>query len=155
MRKVFFIGVHNKPGLTPLCSSTRSGKVIDRIIEKVNAKCYKTNFIDDTSRPPKLSPLEMVKFGLDWIFRTQYKGGDAVVFLGKWVQEYFPHWLLMGSNIVEVNHPAYPKSKEAIEDYIQDTADQINKIVMSGDYFKYVPESEIKKRRNKNYDYKI
>lgn len=155
MNKVFFIGVHNKPGLTPLCSSTRSGKVIDQIIEKVNAKCYKTNFINNTSRPNKMTSLQMVNFGWNWLFRTKYKPGDTVVFLGKWVQEYFPHWLLNDSEIVKVNHPSYPKSKEAIADYIQDTADQINKIVMSGDYFQYVPESEIKKRRNKNYDYKI
>lgn len=128
MDKVFFIGVHNKPGLRPLCASTRSGKMIDQIIGQLKAKCVKTNFINANEAPNKLSFAEREAAGWYWIIRTPYKSGDTVVLLGKYVQKYFPHWLLLESEIIEIPHPAYPKSKEAKQLYIEAAVDQINSL---------------------------
>jgi hypothetical protein len=51
--KVIFVGVHNKPHLKPLDSSTRSGKTIDGIIEQLpGIKCVKTNLFDVDYMPP-------------------------------------------------------------------------------------------------------
>ena len=45
--KIIFVGIHNKPGKIPLCSSTPTGKIIKQITEKIKTKkIVKTNLYD-------------------------------------------------------------------------------------------------------------
>lgn len=45
--KIYFVGIHNKPGMKPLDSKTKSGKIIDQIISQFpDCECIKTNLCD-------------------------------------------------------------------------------------------------------------
>lgn len=86
--KVIFVGIHNKPGMTPLDSQTRSGKVIDRVIAQLpGVECLKSNFIDLDHYPDDAH--DVVKYFLQWEKRVDYKKEDLVVALGDKVQDFF------------------------------------------------------------------
>ncbi len=35
MKRIIFVGLHNKPHRTPLCASTKTGKLIQKIIWQI------------------------------------------------------------------------------------------------------------------------
>lgn len=52
--KVVFIGTHFKEGMQALDSRTRSGKLIDRIIELLpGCECYKSNLCPQSRKPTR------------------------------------------------------------------------------------------------------
>jgi hypothetical protein len=45
--RIIFVGIHNKPGMKPLDSRTKSGKIIDEVIRGLEGReCVKTNLFD-------------------------------------------------------------------------------------------------------------
>lgn len=98
---VFFVGMHNKPGMKPLDSKTMSGKMVDSIIKELPYRCIKTNLFEGEYLPKDF--LEINKAGIDWHEKYNPHEYDIIVLLGKWVQENF-WWDRF--KIVKIPHPA-------------------------------------------------
>lgn len=109
---IFFVGMHNKPGMEPLDSRTYSGKIIDQVIERIGS-AEKTNLSDTYSIPE--NPYSKA---LTWHYRHNPQPGDTVILLGKWVQKYFAPF--PGLKVVNAPHPASFKVRGRISDYIDE-----------------------------------
>lgn len=100
--RIFFVGMHNKTGMKPLDSQTRSGKTVDDIIRRTMLECIKTNLSE-------LDYLPLDKVILDaqvslWHEKYQPKQDDVIVLLGRWVHQKFDRRNL--KNIIKLPHPA-------------------------------------------------
>jgi hypothetical protein len=119
--KVIFVGVHNKPGKMPLCSSTKSGKLIDRIIEGVKPiECLKTNLYDVEYYPANQ---DKAKYALDWVDRIDVEIDDIIILLGAEVYNDFYKYLYRG--IIKAAHPASKRSHAEMDKYVIDTIAKI------------------------------
>lgn len=119
-RKVYFVGMHNKPGMTPLDSKTMSGKMIDAIIKELPLECIKTNLFEGGYLPKDF--LIINKAGIDWHEKYNPKECDTVVLLGRWVQENFWH---DGFKIIKLPHPASCMGNVNKELYIKNAIEKI------------------------------
>ena len=118
-RKVYFVGVHNKPGLKPLDSSTKSGKLIDRVIEQLpEFECVKMNYYDCDYLPNRQLDQDYHHQNQN-ILLDKFDDNIIVVALGKMVQE------LLFPIGIPVYHPAIIWSKEAQISYIKDLVYEI------------------------------
>lgn len=114
--RIIFVGIHNKPGYTPLDSRTKSGKIIDEVIAGLPGReCVKTNLFDTDKLPEQKYMGEWV---LDWIERVRLHHTDTVVLLGDIVQREFPS---LPVRIIKAPHPAsrHIKRQEYISNLIQ------------------------------------
>jgi hypothetical protein len=120
--RVIFVGIHNKPNKQPLDSSTMTGRVIDRIIEKIPAICIKTNLCDIDYFPKEKKLIWPCN--LEWNERQQPTSDTIIVLLGGWVQKNF---LLTEAKIIKLAHPASfnYRSKEQTEEYINSSVKKI------------------------------
>ncbi len=121
---VFFVGMHNKPGMKPLDSQTMSGKMIDAVIKKLPFKCYKTNLSEVEYMPKDLDEIE--NDALLWHEKYQPKKNDILVLLGTWTHKNF---LKAELKLVKLRHPAsimggYCKQ----EKYILEAVEKIMKV---------------------------
>lgn len=114
MCRVIFVGVHNKPGMRPLDSRTRTGKVIDRIVKELpnEFECLRTNLFDQDHWP--LDPDQWQAIA-HWKERVDPRPSDIIVTLGEFVNEIFRK---TRTPSIRVGHPASLWSKEKKEDYI-------------------------------------
>lgn len=115
-RRVIFVGVHNKPGLTPLCSSTRSGKLIDRIIGLLppyDFEVVKSNLHDTEEFPKAYDRKEAVEA---WKQRVNYNTDDVVVLLGACVHKDFRNSDI--PNRIHIGHPAGVRANNAKDVYV-------------------------------------
>jgi len=122
--RVIFVGLHNKPGMKPLDSKTKSGKLIDRIIEKCRRhgmNVLKTNLFDIDRLPLKE---EIQSLSFDWIERTELYKGDIIVLLGAMTHEHFPK-LPMDKTPIKVAHPASKRSHVEMDEYVEKTFELI------------------------------
>jgi hypothetical protein len=101
LNRVFFVGMHNKVGMTPLDSKTMSGKMIDLIISKLPCKCTKTNLFEGEYLPKDFITISHAM--VDWHGKYKPNESDIIVLLGRWVQDNF--WRDK-FKIVELPHPA-------------------------------------------------
>jgi hypothetical protein len=110
--RIIFVGIHNKPNTKPLDSSTRSGKLIDKII--INLKehdCLKTNLFD-----LEFIPRENIKDNQQlWINTHNPSKNDTIILLGSNVHKLFPQ---VQSKVIKAKHPSAIWSKKAQEDYV-------------------------------------
>ena len=101
--RVIFVGIHNKPGVTPLASSTKTGKIIDQIIQRLNGfSCVKSNLFAFDYLPE--NDHEDWKFIVDWSKRVSYTDSDIIVCLGKRVSGAI---LKMIPQAVACEHPSH------------------------------------------------
>lgn len=102
--KIFFVGMHNKPGKTALDPTTRTGKIINFIISESGFPpeyFRKTNLCNCESMPPVIDmPFHMKTF----LERTHPSTGDVFILLGNWVQTYFR--APIGTTVIRVAHPS-------------------------------------------------
>lgn len=125
--KVIFVGLHNKPGMKPLDSKSKSGKLIDRIIDPLRYKGFKvlkTNLFDVDYVP---LPDEMDSLCFEWIERTELFKDDVVVLLGQMVHDNFPEIPLI--NTIKIAHPASKRSHVEMDSYVEKTIELILSIV--------------------------
>jgi hypothetical protein len=102
--KIFFVGVNNKPGMAPLDSKSKTGKLIDITIKKFpSITCIKTNLFDVEDLPKE----EWMKNDLayQWWIQHQPQENDIAVLLGKVVQKYFPNGINAKCRKVFSVHP--------------------------------------------------
>lgn len=123
--RVIFVGIHNKPGLTPLCSTTKSGKLIDRVIARV--KCdmvLKTNLYDVDEMPIVAKEVMAV----NWLLLHKPTINDIIVLLGNEVFENFDFEGVLGYVLVR-HHPASKRSRVSMDKYVEELSSQINALV--------------------------
>ena len=130
-KRCIFVGIHNKPGKTPLDSSTRSGKVIDAIISGLTEfDCLKTN-LHNLEYLPEDSKVHWDDTFTEWRKRAGLKPGQVVgrdvvvVCLGSYTQQMFRRTVGM-RNILKIGHPAVPRSTESMNKYITTAIAKIN-----------------------------
>jgi hypothetical protein len=121
---IYFVGIHNKPGMTALDSRTYTGKIIDMIIAKVG-KGVKTN-LADTDSMPKWQTLNVWA----WHDRHSLVPGDTVVLLGKFTQKHFDR--KPGIIHIEVDHPSAFRVRADVAGYVERVAEQINRAPTDG-----------------------
>ncbi len=121
--RVIFVGVHNKPGLVPLCNSTKSGRLIDRVALEIGCRWIKTNLYDVDYLP--LIYADKVELARDWQYKTNLATGDIVVLLGKEVHENFIN--SSGVAILKFAHPASKWSHVAMDEYVNEMVNAIRK----------------------------
>ncbi len=123
MKKVIFVGVHNKPGKPPLDSSTTSGKRIDLVIQCLKGcDCIKTNLFE-IERQPEQSEMEALKD--QWFEKYKPSGRDIIVLLGSQVQLQFVN--LSKSKIIRLAHPSLQYANISAADYIKNAVSLIKK----------------------------
>lgn len=119
IHRIIFVGLHNKPGMKPLDSKTKSGKLIDRVIDKCRRhgmNILKTNLFDVDFMPlPDDIPLHC----FEWIERVQLFKEDIVVLLGATVHKHFPDIPML--EIIKVAHPASKYSHLEMDEYVEKT----------------------------------
>jgi hypothetical protein len=112
-QRVIFVGVHNKTGLQPLASTTKSGKVVDVIIKDLGYgyTCVKSNLFDLEYFPNGIKPAKTGRAIDSWHDRTRYVPGDIIVCLGSFVSASFEYYFsrLTGKEhhkLIFVVHPS-------------------------------------------------
>lgn len=117
---IYFVGIYNKPHLSPLSPQSPTGQAIDKIIEGINSQCIKTNLCD-LEYLPKDSQVISDEAYL-WHQRNSADEGDTVILLGKWVQKHFIRrsWL----KVVNLTHPAGIFGNKI--NYVQEAIRKIN-----------------------------
>lgn len=118
--RIIFVGIHNKPSTKPLDSSTKSGKLIDKIILNLKEhECIKTNLFDYNCIPN-----EKIEHQKSWIKRYAPSEEDIIILLGNNVHRFFPQNLSV-KKIIKIKHPSAIWSKQSQENYIINTLKEI------------------------------
>ncbi len=121
MKRVIFVGMHNKEGRVPLCSRTKSGQLIDRVIEGVNCECLKTNLYD-VDYYPGIEQKDAL--AVDWHHRICPEPNDIIVLLGAEVHKNF---IKRGDlKLLRFGHPASKWSHASMDDYVIRMSDAID-----------------------------
>ena len=118
--RVFFVGMHNKPGKLPLDSSTMTGKVIDRIISEISVECIKTNLCDIDYFPK--DKVLINECNIEWYYKHNPNSKDIVILLGRWVQQNFR---LTIAKTLKFTHPAGIYGTKNKEQYILNSIELI------------------------------
>ena len=111
----------------PLCSLTKSGKLIDRLIKKVGDKftlCHEKTNLYDIDHYPGKEQKELL--AIDWHERIQPGLGDVIILLGQEVHLNFLDTL--NYKIVKLPHPASIFSHTSQEEYIQKALEKIETV---------------------------
>lgn len=124
--KVIFVGIHNKPGMSPLDSRTKSGILIDRCIRALRPiECVKTNLFDIDYLPVSSNRNIHVFY---WLSHINPKAEDVVVLLGNVVHRAYQDSIYIKRNIIMVKHPSSIWSREKKDQYVENIVDEINQL---------------------------
>ncbi len=102
-KMIYFVGIHHKPGLPALCSTTLSGRKIDAAIACLKEPCKKVNLFSTTYIPEYSDEYnrELQRF-IDTV-----PDGNTIVLLGQAVNTHFPSHFYRRSKIIRFRHPAF------------------------------------------------
>jgi len=110
---IYFIGIHHKPGLPALCSTTRSGKKIDAVIKRLGQPCEKVNLFGTNYIPP-FTKMTAADWQSDEYSRERQaflqrvpQDDCTIVLLGKSVVDHFPHSYYRRCKVITFRHPAF------------------------------------------------
>lgn len=112
--KVIFVGMHNKPNTPVLCALTKSGKLIQRVIDELDLPTLKTNLYDVEYFPTDSD--EKVRLANDWHFRINPDPEDIIIVLGAETQKNF---LRKGFKMIRLGHPSAVWSNVKKEEYVK------------------------------------
>ena len=114
--------MHNKPNMMPLCSSTKTGKLVNRIIKQLpNIEVLKTNLYD-VEYYPKDTDMKS-HLAIEWHSHNDAYAEDIIVLLGAEVHKWF---LDFGFNVIKLAHPASKRSHVAMDEYVNSAVLKIN-----------------------------
>lgn len=119
--RIIIVGVHNKIGLSPLDSSTKSGKLIDRIAAQLPIPIEKTNLFDVDYLPVNGEKQDLVN---EWYWTQLPTKDDVVVLLGGMVHKEFKHSI---KNLIKIQHPAAQWSHKSMNAYVNGAVGKIKK----------------------------
>jgi len=119
--RILFVGIHNKPYLKPLCSSTKTGKLVNRIIENLpkGIEVVKTNLCNVDTFP---NQEDIVAHNDEWYWTYLPNYDDIIVLLGAFVHDNFR---FDSDNIIKIAHPASKRSHNDMEEYVIRSVDKI------------------------------
>jgi len=123
--KIIFVGIHDKEGLPPLCSTTKSGQIIDKIIERLPTDCTKFE-------KKNLFPVEYLPYDIQERERMidvfEIEEEAYYITLGKVVSEAFAG---LNVHFFPVHHPGYicRFARSTQERYIDTIVEQVKIIV--------------------------
>lgn len=104
--RIIFVGMHHKEDKLPLCSTTKSGKMIDKIISQLsipsNATVLKTNLCYTNYFPDDRQIIVSKQLWLDVYLPEEV---DILVLLGGFVHKNFPI-KNVSARIVKIAHPS-------------------------------------------------
>lgn len=129
--KVYFVGMHNKPGMKPLDSLTMSGKMIDAVIKELSAECIKTNLCEVEYFPKDKK--EIWAGNLTWSSKYEPTVDSIIVLLGQWVHKNF---ILTNAKTIKLPHPASCMGNVNKENYIKNAVDKISALTKQELIFK-------------------
>lgn len=123
--RIIFVGVHNKPNLPPLCPSTKTGKLINRIINKLpkNIEIVKTNLFNVDYFPENK---DMINLSYEWYWSNLPTNEDIIILLGLITHRQFKHDV---DNLIKIDHPASKRSHDDMDRYVLDTVSKIEKCI--------------------------
>lgn len=121
---VIFFGVHYKPGKQALCSTTYTGKIIDEVINQVNAECFKANLFPTDHMPSKKSKEE-------YISSLAKRKNSLYIALGREVEK----WMVKASiaHLIHIPHPGSLRYGGNKEEYISKAVWVINQYLENHD----------------------
>ena len=123
--RIILVGMHNKPGKMPLCSSTKTGKLLNRILINFRGmEIIKSNLYDIDFLPIYADKREL---SIDWHNRINPTPKDIIILLGAEVHKNFIKYLHL--NTIKLAHPASKRSHESMDDYVLNAVAEINKII--------------------------
>lgn len=123
--RIIFVGLHNKPHLTPLCGSTKTGKLINRVIKALDTdiEIVKTNLFE-VEYMPRRGEFAILKD--EWYWSHLPTDDDIIVLLGAMTHKEFDWEGVI--NVIKVAHPASKRSHIEMDSYVVDTVEKINSL---------------------------
>lgn len=123
--RIIFVGVHNKPNLKPLCGSTKTGKLINRVIKELpeDVEILKTNLFNVDYFP---LGEDLIALADEWYWTNMPTSKDIIVLLGQFTHKHFRFEM---DNVIKVAHPASKRSHEAMNEYVLKTSQKITKLL--------------------------
>ncbi len=127
--KLYFVGICNKANMEPLDPKTKTGILVNRIINEtryqgLGIQVLKTNLYDLVSVPKA-----MLYDGERWALRVACKSEDIIVMLGSEVKFRMMHFTNNHEKVISIAHPAAIRTKKAEAEYIKDACTQIELII--------------------------
>lgn len=133
--RVIFVGVHYKAGMQALDSRTRSGKLIDRVIEalQIEVDLFGAEFIKSNVFNLEYWPISQTDqlnrlWVENWRDRLQVKSSDIVITLGQTVNEIFRK---AKQPSIKIGHPSACWSKLKQEEYIINACIKVSEVTQS------------------------
>lgn len=118
--KVIFVGMHNKPNTNPICPSTKTGKLVNRIIKELpEIQVLKTNLYDIEYYPKSEDKPPLAR---DWTFRIQPDLDDIIVLMGAEVHK---NYIDTVGRVIKIAHPASKWSHVDMDEYVKLTSEKI------------------------------
>lgn len=127
--KVIFVGLHNKPGMKPLDSRTKSGKLVDRTIRfcPIGPEYVKSNLFDWEFIPDKS---EWDRWNNDWFNRIDPGKDDIIILLGALTQRAFHaqgNYQMIKK--IRIGHPASMWSLESQRNFVATINGKVREII--------------------------
>lgn len=124
--RIIFVGLHNKPGLKPLDSKSKSGKLIDRIIQVIpkDIEVVKSNLFNIDEMPLYEELHDLLE---QWYWTYLPVDSDIIILLGATVHERFPEQYQ--GRIVKIAHPASKRSMDEMNDYVYKAVKKIKSLI--------------------------
>lgn len=120
--KVIFVGVHNKPDTNPLCIFTKTGKLLQKVINQLpEIEFVKTNLFNIDHFPDNQDDIGML--ARDWWYRIYPEPDDLIILLGAIVHKHFDY--RNGGKKLRYGHPSGVWSKEKQQKYVMKMVKEI------------------------------
>ena len=135
MRTIYFVGMHNKPGYSPLDSRTKTGKIIDSVISAIDEnemfelmefEYIKTNLCNVDEFPG--NSYQTMLHSREWFRNHEPEKGDIVITLGQWVYDNMKNYLEFDAKIIRAKHPASLFGTVKQDEYVKYIIDKIKNI---------------------------
>ena len=115
--KLIFVGLHNKPDTNPLCRFTKTGKLLQRVINQLpEVDIEKTNLYDIDHYPSNSG--DRHQMSIDWYWRVLPCPDDVIILLGAEVHKFFKYDKCKECSVLKYAHPASMRSHEAMNSYV-------------------------------------
>ena len=113
--KVILVGVHNKPDTNPLCRFTKTGKLLQKVIDQLpKIEFEKTNLFNIDHFPNSQNDIGML--ARDWWYRINLEPDDLIILLGAITHKHFNYQ--RGWKYLKFGHPSGVWSKEKQIEYV-------------------------------------
>jgi len=131
--KIVFVGLSNKKDMIPFDIRTNSGKIVNEIISKIDAECYKLNLVsfaplDSTDKLRYPTKIEIKKEIPIFLNNIKNINPDLIIGFGNIVCNELNKIDEIKTKLIIEKHPSYMYiyKKKELEDYIENIIIQIN-----------------------------